>query len=232
MKFVFFMLILGTFFLGGCQSSLENKIWDNIAEVRQFMLLGQDEGISATLTCGMREIDYKINGYATEVIEFGVITICLDDIDNIVYDKAEFVMFVGTKKYDGTLQLNPFDNTLVADIKEIVGKTQNITLEIYLDDERSYVLKLKPIDNEWAITYDDCVKIFINKYKAELKSLISNGELEGEVYIKILNDYDGYANDFYYYVSLVGRKGEKISIIVCPDTGNILASSCTGITKT
>ena len=226
MKFVFFVLI-GALLISGCQSSLERKVWDNIAEIRQFVVYGKEEGISASLTCGRREFEYKLNGYATDLIEFGVITIMLDDIDKINFESADYVLFVGTKKYEGDLQKNPFDNTLVADIKKIVSYTENISLELYIDKEKIDSLKLKRVDADWQITYDDCVALLVGQYKKELKSLIKKSEFEGEVYIKILNDFDKNINDFYYYVSVVGRSGDTLSIIISPKTGNILACNNT-----
>ena len=48
-----------------------------------------------------------------------------DRYENIEIDKsiAKFILTVGEKKYDGELEINPFDGTLVADIGEIIEKT-------------------------------------------------------------------------------------------------------------
>lgn len=226
MKFIFFMLILGSLFVGGCQSSIEKKIWENVAEIRQFVVCGESEECFATLMCGLREVDYKIDGYANDLIDFGVITIVFNE-DGLKSQQAEFVLFVGTKKYSGELVKNPFDNTLVADIKEIVDQSQNISLEIYIDDTKISSLKLRNVGSEWQIKYEDCVDILLNNYKAQVKSFVNNGKFEGEVYLKIMNAYELSVKDFYYYVSIVGRTGGSISMIVCPETGNVLASNCT-----
>ena len=40
-----------------------------------------------------------------------------------------------------------------------------------------------------------------------------------------MDDYDRVASDYYYYVSVVGRKGSSINMIISPITGEILASN-------
>jgi len=227
-KFVF-LLIFSCLIFSGCGSNLEKQIWNNIAEVREFVVFGSDEGITATLICGKRESDYKMNGYATELVPFGVITISFDSMASFDFARAKYTLFVGTEKFSGELEQNPFDQTLVADIKKIVDKNSNISLDIWIDNNKTS-LKLKSIDDNWTVTSSDCVDILIEHYKNQLKSFVNEG-FEGEVYIKIMNDYDIYSSDFYYYVSVLGRGGCSISLIISPESGEILASNSNIIPK-
>lgn len=223
MKFVFFLVFCVSIVLGGCSANLNTMLRSNIAEYREFVLYGRKENISANLMCGKRECDYKINGYATDLIEFGVLTISVGD--DLVEDKSgEFVLFVGTKKYEGTLEENPFDGTLVADIREIVDKNANVSVTINFQD-KSYSLKLKKVDEKWAVSSDDCLKILIANYKKELKSFVNNGGFEGEVYVKIMNDEKDLVQDFYFLISVYGRTGKSINVIISPLNGEILASN-------
>jgi membrane carboxypeptidase/penicillin-binding protein len=72
------------------------------------------------------------------------------------------------------------------------------------------------------VSYRECVDILIKQYNDELKTFFDE-EFEGEVYIKIMDDYDKYSSDYYYYVSVVGRGGSSINMIISPETGKILA---------
>lgn len=222
---IFFFMLLCLGFLSGCSGHLENLLNENIAEERQFVLYGEDEVVQSTLMCGRREKEYKLNGYATELIEFGVLTIIYTDMDSLKFENAEYKLYIGMEKYEGMLEKNPFDNTLVADIKKIIDKNSNVLLEVYLDNEKFSSMKLNIIDEEWKINYTDCIEVLIDNYTKELKSMISNKTFLGEVYIKIINDYDEYMSDFYYYISVLGRSGQKISVLINPKNGEILASN-------
>ena len=50
--------------------------------------------------------NYKINGYCTEPIEFGVLTFKLRNIDDFDVNIAQYVIFIGTSRFDGVLEKN------------------------------------------------------------------------------------------------------------------------------
>ena len=95
MKIFFCCLIFICLSLSGCMGKLEKYLRNNISEYREFVVYGQDDGVSASLMCGEREVDYKINGIATELIEFGVLTINAED-ETLLQDGVGYVLFVGT----------------------------------------------------------------------------------------------------------------------------------------
>ena len=207
--------------LGGCGSSLNQMVRNNIAELREFVVYGKEEDISVSLMCGYREVNYKINGYATELIEFGVITINI--LGNADKEDGKYILFVGTQKYDGDLVINPIDGSLVADIGKIVDKDANMSIQVKLQEEE-YDLKLNSVNSNWVVDEQECIKILLKKYKSDLKRFVNNGVFEGEVYIKIMNDEQALIADFYYLISVYGRSGKSINVMVSPNTGEILAS--------
>ena len=221
MGFVFF-IILCMCMLTSCTTSLEKQIWNNISEIREFILFEKMEGMSVSLICGQRENDYKMNGYVTKLIPFGVITVTIESIDSIVTTESRYVLYVGTEKFEGNLIRNPFDDTFVADIGKVIDKTKNVSIDVFINNSKTS-MKLRSVDSEWKVSSKDCVEILLDHYKNQLKSFIGE-EFEGEVYIKIMNDYDQFSSDFYYYVSVIGRKGSSISLIISTD-GKVLASN-------
>lgn len=222
MRLIFFVMAI-CMFLTGCNSKLSTILLGNVAEIREFALYGNNDNMSASLMCGMRECEYKINGYATDLQEFGIITVNLQN-QKYVQEDIEFCMFVGTKKFTGVFEINPFDNTLVADIKKRVDYDSNVTLIVYFSSGEQ-TLKLKKVDDEWSIDIYDALDIFVEKNKNKIKSLCKGKSFDGEVYIKIMNDEIGLSKDFYFLISMYGRKGESLNMIVSPLNGEILASN-------
>jgi len=225
MKF-FLILIASLVIFSSCTNKYENLLKSNTAEVREFLMEGNGKDIKVSLICGKREKDYKINGYASELIEFGVLTFELENIDEYDENLANFVLLVGTTRYDGSLEKNPFDDTLVADIKKIINHNENVVAKIIIGDY-SQEIKLKCVNNDFKVTSDDVYKIVASTYKKQLELINSNNVFNGEIYIKILNDADMYKGDYYWYVTLVTRKGGKVSLIISPYTAEILASNDT-----
>jgi hypothetical protein len=198
-------------------------IFNNIAEIREFMLFDRDDEACVSMICGHRESEYKLNGFATDLIEFGVVTVSM--FKEMSGDLTmNYVLFVGTEKFDGVMSKNPFDGTFVVDIHKIVDCNANVVLQLDIGEwEKSY--KLKSINKDWGIDSRDCIQILIKQYKDELKSLYDKKDWCAEVYIKIIDETDEYVSNFYFYVSVLGRRGETLSMVISPDTGDILASN-------
>lgn len=224
MKFIFFVILICSLF-SGCGVGLKNKVYNNLSEMVDFVVVGVADDVSVSLMCGRREVDYKINGVSTELVPYGVLTLCLgEELDSSM--EVKYVLFVGTKKFQGEMQKNPYDSTWVADIKTIIDKNENISIEISVGQEM-FSLKLKPVDGDWIITSNEVVDILIKEYKNELKNMVLDGVLEGEIYIKLINEQTIEYYRYYYYVSVVDRKGGSLNFLLSPKTKEILASNNT-----
>ena len=221
MRYIF-ILFVGLFCLTSCTGKYENLLKSNTAEVREFVFEGQVNDIKANLICGLREKEYKINGYATELIEFGVLTFEMSNIGDYDTSLASFVIFVGDSKYDGVLEQNPFNNTLVADIKKIIDKNEKVVAKIIIG-EYSQEVPLCLVNKNWKVDVDDVYSIVSDNFRDDINYLNKENVFEAEVYIKILNDAEEYNGEYYWYVSIVGRKGGSLSLIISPQTKDILA---------
>lgn len=220
MKLIFFLMCICCLSLYGCGGSgVYKELLNNIAEVRQFVMVGGDENIGVSLMCGKRESVYKIDGIATELVEFGVITVSTD----VDVDAGVFTLFSGTQKYTGELIKNPFDGTLVADIKSVVDEKLNTSIVIGLG-EKEYSFKLKSVGENWKYSTNDILEKFAKDYGDKIRTVYIDNKMQGEVYLKIMND-GGLSQDFYYLISMYGRSGEYIRVIYSPITGEILASN-------
>ena len=222
MRFIFFVVILCSCF-SGCGVRTKTMVWNNIAEIVDFVVCGEKNDMSISLMCGRREVLYSLDGVATELIPYGIITVCVPN--NMQVDNIEYVLFVGVNKYNGSMQKNPYNNTWVADIKTAVNQNDNISIDIYLDDNK-YSTKLNRVDQDWVVSSNEIVdNILLSKYKQQVGKFIVDNEFAGEVYVKLIND-DTYSNWFYYYLSIQGKDGSNMSVLISPETAEILASNC------
>jgi len=220
MKFIF-LLFFSLIMCSSCNSKI-SIIDKNLAEIREFLYEGQVEGMTVSLMCGKREKDYILDGYATALIEFGVLTFDIENIEEYDTAGSKYVLYVGNTKYEGDLQKNPFDGTLVADIKKNICVSSGVSVKIILNDYEKEI-KLKRMDSEWNINAEDVKKIIYSNFKEEISLLRDKKEFRGEIYIKILNDADIYASDYYWYVSIISRTGGRLNAIISNKTGEILS---------
>ncbi len=224
MKFVFFIVIVVSF-LTGCTGRVKDYVWNNLAEMVDFVVEGRNENVSVELMCGRREVEYTIDGVATALIPYGVITVDFFD-DNMDIDECKYILYVGVKKYEGDFQKNPYDETWVADIGEVVNCNANISVDVIIVDNK-YSLKLQNTSRDWRVSSQDAVDMLIKNYKDKLKDFVKDSEFMGEIYIKIINDGDNYTSDYYYYISVVGVDGRSFSFLLSPKSNEILASNST-----
>ncbi len=214
-------LILGVcIVLAGC-SRLYQNAQNSIAEVRQNIYTGENESMVASFMAGKREEDYVINGVSTPLIEFGVIAVSLQNV-NVGYAKTgSFSLLSGKDRYSGELQLNPFDNSYVADIGKIIDTDDDISLTVTIGSFTAEV-SLQKTNVKWKLNCDDALKTACKALKSELKSW-GKKSFDGEVYVKIIHDSKISSTDYFWYVSFVNTTGTMHSVIIHPITGEILA---------
>lgn len=218
---IFFLILIVPFIFVGCTSKYENLLINNISEARQFIYVGNSDGVKVNFICGCREEDYVADGKATPLKDFGVVTFNVDNKIEIDKTIAKFVLTIGSSRYDGLLVTNPFDGTLVADIGKIVNKEDNATAKI-VAGEFVKVINLELISDSWNVKYLDVIDIVVKNYKDELKSFVKENIFNGEVYIKMIEGEDG---DYYWYFNCISTDGDSISLIVSTETKEILASN-------
>ena len=221
MKFIFFVLIISICF-SGCGSRLKSLVWNNISEIADFVVCGEVDDISISLMCGRREMTYSLDGIATELIPYAIVTVVVPDNTHI--ENIRCTLFVGVNKYTGEMVKNPYNDSWVTDIKTVVDYNENISIDIYLNDNK-HSTKLERIDSEWVVSANDVIEdILIDKYRDQISCFIDDGEFVGEVFVKLIND-DKYTRMYYYYVSIQGIDGSVMSLLVSPKTAEVLASN-------
>lgn len=224
MKFIFLLIIAATSLFCGCSCGVNGMVWNNISEMVDFVVCGESEDYRVSLMCGRRELNYKKDGISNELIPYGVVTLyCLEEDSKI--ENVNFILFVGTKQYKGNMEKNFFDGSWVADIKKVVDVDENISIDIYVNQIKSS-MKLNSINENWTQDSNDIVNLLVREYKDAVKSFVNKGELEAEIFVKLINDYDKYSDRFYFNIIIYGQNEKYFTLLICPKTGDVLASSC------
>lgn len=218
--FAIIVLVINCFFLGGCNRCY-NITKSSISEIRQNIFCGESDNFDVTFMSGYREKDYVINGYNTELIKFGIVTITVKN-PNISTLNPAVALTIDTLRYESELEKNPFDGTYVADIGVVVDDDlPSISIKLFLG-EVVEELTLNNLTTDWKVDSLKALKISCKTLSKELEPLIDKNFL-GEVYIKIIKDTILDDGSYYWYVNFVSRNGIYHSTIIDPLTSEILA---------
>ena len=109
-----------------CGTDKKDIVLDNIAEVRYNIFSGENEFYVATFMSGERENPYVVNGICEKKIEFGMLSIKYKKQDSPVV--AQYSLKIDDKIYNGNLEYNNYENTLMVDIQSVVNDDAKITL--------------------------------------------------------------------------------------------------------
>lgn len=217
---LFFLIICSLFVFSSCQNKYEVYLRNNTSEIRKCIFVGECEDFECSLILGEREKNYIVNGYSGDCVEFGIISFDFQEKESL--ESGNFALTVGTEKISGDLKINPIDNTLVADIKKTFDCDKKVYAKICMGKYEKE-LQLKCVNNNWKVQSEDVYNILSQKLKKEVSSFVASNTFEGEVYIKILNDKDINVSDYYWFVNIIGRNGNRLSAIISPQTKEILA---------
>ena len=220
---IFFSLVFVlslTLILTSCGNKNIEIFKNNISEARYNFFKGETSGYEVTLTCGVRESNFKLNGYHTENVEFGVLTIVLPK-DVEYTDNATYKIDYGNKTISGNLEQNPFDSSLMADVGFIIENVDNIKVTFKMGNITKYI-NLYDVTSNFNYNYETALELFVNENYKELKEFIGGNELKAEVYVKIMYDNQIDSN-YYFLIRVIGRQGKVVSGIVNPVSGEILA---------
>lgn len=220
--FITFMLI-APLILMGCSNNLSVRLQDNLSEVRFNLFTASNEKINVNFTSGFREDPYVINGISENKKEFGVITVkFLCDIST-KEGTPKFVITINEMDFDNEFILNPFDQTYVQDISTFVLDDSTIFIKITWQDFY-FESELVNESNNFNINHKQALNIFIKEFETDITNLLK-GDINFEMYVKIISDPSLNIDQNYFYVSLISVNGNSFSVIIDPNSGQILAKN-------
>jgi len=209
--------------ISGCSSNINLIIQERLSEVRFNQFVAYNEKVYVKFTSGFREDPYVLNGISENKKEFGVITVkFLTEIENKNIEPS-FVITINGMDFDGTFELNPFDQTYVQDIETYVLNDSICSIKI-MWNEFNFESILNNISNSFNCNHTKSLSIFISEYKKEIKNLIKS-DINFEVYVKIIDDPSINLDKFYFYVCLISSSGESFSLIIDPYSCEVLAKN-------
>lgn len=214
---ILIMMIICSICLMSCKGDDMELYVNNISEARYNYYYAEANGYKVSFTAGVRESDFKLDGYHTDNIEFGVITVILpSDVNYSGF--ATYRLEYDNKLASGTLEKNPFDGSFMADVGFVIDNAK-IVLSIKMGDT-SMKFDMRDMSSNFNMDYMGAFELFVANI--DINEFMVDKEFQAEVYIKIMHD-DTIDSGYYYLIRVIGRDGKVISGMVNPISGELMA---------
>lgn len=212
------------FALFGCNAKKESvkKISDHLIEVRNNIYVGQDENYYATFCSGQREEPYSLDGVVNDMVEFGIITFSKQDNSKIGLNEIMFTITINQESISGKLEKSPYDNTFSADIEKQVDDNAEITIEVNVNGT-AFSQTLFNESKNFVINQQKAIEIAGEELQESIINMKDENGKTMEAMIKILKDFSGESNNYYWYVGIVSCSGETAGILIDANSGEVIS---------
>lgn len=218
------LILVGVGFVGcgGKKEQALKTLNDNVVETRNNIYVGADENFYATFTSGERENPYSLDGVINEMVAFGIVTLGKNDNSKLNSDEYTFVITINGEEKTGTLEKSPFDNTYSADIGVNVDDNAEISLKVSADGN-NFEQTLFNESKNFAITKERAIEIASETLTEQINNLEQETDQSSEVLIKILKDYSGETNRYFWYIGVISPDGDTAGVLIDTQTGEVVS---------
>ena len=195
---------------------------DYLIEERNHLFTANDDLYSVSLSTGMRESDYNLDGVVGEKVEFGVLTFSRNDNNPLSNDQYSYVVKINEESVSGNLEKNPVNNSYVIDLEMSVPVDATVAVQINFT---GYTFKetLTNTSSDFTVDSTTALTIANKELKTELENITSNNT-NIEVVMKILKDSSNTElNNYFWYIGVVSTTGDTLGILIDANTSEVIA---------
>lgn len=208
----------------GCNKTKEtiDTLNNHIIEVRNNIYAGSDDTYFATFCSGEREEPYALDGVVNDRVPFGIVTFSKNDNSALNQDTYAFTIVINGETMTGTLEKSPYDNTYSADVETMVDDNAEITLTVNVDST-TFEQVLYNESKNFAVNQTQALEIAGKEMSECIFHIKDQDGKTGEAMVKILKDYSGETNRYFWYVGFVSVEGTTCGVLIDANTGEIVS---------
>ena len=219
------VLVVASISFVGCKEQTKeavDNINNHIIESRNIIFAGSDDNFYATFCVGEREEPYGLDGVVNNKVPFGIVTFAKSDNKLLEEEDYEFTIFINGEEVKGRIEKSPYDNTYSADIGRSVDDNAEISLNVEADG-KSFSETLFNESKNFQISRERAIEIAGEGLKNEIAEMLKVEDNSCEAMVKILKDYSGETNRYFWYVGMVCSNGKTAGILIDVNTGEIIS---------
>lgn len=222
---IFVFSLLG--FLFGIISytqKIPNYLKHNMAEMTTQTFCGYDKEFTLSYRSGVREQKFSADGVAGKNIDFGVLTVFVRSA-KLVKKEMRYQITIDNQTLSGEFDINPFDNSFIADTQKQAKQKSAISVKILYDNkERTYEL-LNAFDENDTSAHQ-VFSIASKKLKPILKKHTSFGRLFGEFFVQTVwtGQTHGQTKPFWHVTFVCKKHGQSYTVVINGESKQVVAT--------
>lgn len=218
---ILLLFIFGITTLSACGKNKIN-LADYVIEERESLYTAHDDIYSVSLSSGLRENNYALDGIVNEMVDFSILTLNRNDNQPLANDTYTYIVKINEDTHTGFLTKSEINNTYSTDLEISIPKDSVINVKISFTGY-TFDKDLENTSNSFNVDKNSALNIANEQLKNDIDNLLSNKNTKIEVVIKLLKDSTNEINNYYWYVGIVSTNGETLGILIDANTGDIIA---------
>lgn len=200
----------------GCESKTEKLVQKNMSEITQTYFYGDGETFSASVSSGVREESYLMDGKSGNNVDFALVAVDLKSSQTTRF--LTIVVTVDGFKQEVEAEINTLGTSYLFDLgKKMTGE------EVVIVEVNGEILHLQRVDFE--IDGQNAIEIASKALEDKILLKKKFNNLNAECYLKILDKDVNKLDNFYWCFMIVNVDGETFSAIISTQDGSILAQN-------
>lgn len=222
-KFLVLIMLVGCLFSLSACGKTKLDFNNYIIEERNTLFTAQDELYSVTLSSGLREENYAIDGKVNNLVDFAVLTLIRNDSNPLANDTYTYIITINNEPYTGTLTKSAIDNSYVADLQINVPADAQVKAQIAFTGY-SFDEDMENTSVGFNINSKKAIEIANKELSKTALNLTKNNGSKIEVVVKLLKDFsNSELKTYYWYVGAISTNGETLGILIDTNSGEVLA---------
>jgi len=198
-------LIAGWTLFFACQPSIE-RLGHLVTELRDNIFVGESTNFKVNAITGRREDPFLMDGIVGTTRDFTLFTLTPkgDSADNLMA-QTEYsikVLMDGVSR-EGVFVPHPFSNTLSVEF-DVRATAPEITVTILRAKEVVDSFNINSVVTELMISAEKALEIAENKLRNSIEVFKVGGELQCEIYIRLIENQVDASGGHHWYVAFVG----------------------------
>jgi len=196
---------------------------NHLIEKRNTLFTAHDNLYCVTLSGGLREENYALDGKINPMVDFAVLTLARHDGNALANDTYTYIVTINENTFTGNLNKSETNNTYSADLEVNIPADATINVQIGFTGY-SFNKDMENTSSKFAVDTNTALNIANKNLKTELENLTAIKNNKIEVVMKLLKDHSSAENSTYYwYIGVIATNGETLGILIDANSGDIIA---------
>lgn len=204
--------------LFGCGKTTLDHVKANMSEWTKVYYLGETENCYASISSGVREKKYLMNGQSEEKTAFALLSVTLDH--EISSTLLRVKLTIDDEQLERAIEFNTLNNSYMVDLERELKGTENIELTV-----TGQTFKLNALSNDFVVDDEKALEIASREFDNEITKKKNFNSLNAEMYLRILDKNANNFDDVFWCFTVLNVDNESFSIVISTVDGSILAKT-------